>query len=141
STLAAPSNPQPAPTATAPSSVQPASAAAAPSSPPAVSPPTLVASIETRLTAAAPSPSAPRIVSAVNADRVVQEDYAALGRQTLHETVPRIAARAEPQIARVLGMAAGAYHLAEERAVAEASRDARVADVDAFPLQRPTAAA
>jgi hypothetical protein len=82
----------------------------------------MVASIETpRLTTAAPSPSAPRIVSA-NADRVVQEDYAALGRQTLHETVPRIAARAEPQIARVLGMAASAYHLAEERAVAEASR-------------------
>jgi len=107
-----------------------------------VSPPTLVTSIETpRLTTAAPSPSAPRIVSAVNADRVVQEDYAALGRQTLNETVPRIAARAEPQIARVLGMAASAYHLAEERAVAEASRGARVADVDAFPLQRPTAAA
>ena len=76
-----------------------------------------------------------------NADRVVQEDYAALGRETLREAVPRIAARAEPQIARVLGMAASAYHLDEERAVAEASRGARVADVDALPLQRPTAAA
>jgi hypothetical protein len=77
----------------------------------------------------------------LNADRAVQEDYGVLGRQTLHEAVPRIAARAEPQVARVLAMAAGAYHLVEERAVADASRAARVADADLLPLQRSTAAA
>ena len=71
----------------------------------------------------------------------VQEDYAALGRQALQTAVPRIAARAELQVARVLGMAASAYTLNEERAVAEASRAARVADVDLLPLQRPASVA
>jgi hypothetical protein len=71
----------------------------------------------------------------------LQEDYAALGRQTLQTAVPRIAARAELQVARVLGMAASAYTLNEERAVAEASRAARVADVDLLPLQRPASVA
>src|SRR5262249_49194035 len=70
-----------------------------------------------------------------------QDDYGALGRQTLQGTVPRIAGRAEPQVARVLGMAASAYTLLEERAVAEASRAARVADVDGMLPQRPGSAA
>jgi hypothetical protein len=71
----------------------------------------------------------------------VQDDYAALGRQTLQGAVPRIAARAEPQVARVLAMAANAYTLLEERAVAEASRGARVADLDVLSPQRQTSAA
>jgi len=93
-----------------------------------------------RIVPVPPSAPPPRVTSAVNADRVVQEDYGAIGRQTLHEAVPRIAARAEPQVARVLGMAAGAYHLLEERAVAQASRAARIEDAEALPLSRMTAA-
>jgi len=148
------STPQPAP-ATPPSS--PASAAAAqpapaniqpaPANAQATSPPARIAQAETRIALAEPprivpippSSSTQRVTSAVNADRVVQEDYGALGRQTLQESVPRIAARAEPQVARVLGMAASAYHLDEERAVAQASRAARVQDVDALPLSRMSA--
>jgi hypothetical protein len=71
---------------------------------------------------------------------MVQEDYGALGRQALYDAVPRIAVRAEPQVARVLGMAASAYHLMEERAVAEASRATRVSD-DLVPVARTMAAA
>jgi hypothetical protein len=123
--------------------VNPQAAAPAPAqpSPQPASPVTTFALTETpRAAPAAPSPSVARTTSAVNADRIVQDDYGALGRQALQEAVPRIAARAEPQVARVLVMAANAYHLMEERAVADASRAARVADVDALPLQRTTAA-
>ena len=87
------------------------------------------------------SPPAAIQAAPAQATPPVQEDYAALGRQTLQAAVPRIAARAEPQVARVLAMAANAYTLLEERAVAEASRGARVPDVDLLPLQRPTFAA
>jgi hypothetical protein len=71
----------------------------------------------------------------------IQDDYGAVGRQTLQDAVPRIAVRAEAQVARVLGMAASAYTLLEERAVAEASRAARLADSEVQALQRPSSAA
>ncbi len=42
--------------------------------------------------------------------------------------VPRVAARAEPEVARVLWMAAASYHPSQERALAAAARATRIPD-------------
>jgi hypothetical protein len=134
------STPQPASTPTT-SNVQRESPPLAQASPPTTSSAPAQASPPTMASAPAQS-SPPTMASAPpQASPTTQEDYAALGRQTLQTAVPRIAARAEQQVARVLAMAASAYTLLEERAVAEASRGARVAEVDLLPLQRQTSAA
>ena len=73
----------------------------------------------------------PRIRT-VPVDQSAPLDFLAQGRRMLASDVPRIAARAEPQVARVLRLAAGAYYQADERVVAEATRAARVSDDAAF---------
>jgi hypothetical protein len=60
------------------------------------------------------------------------EDFAAQGRRTLLDTVPRVAARAEPEVARVLWMAASSYHPSQERALAAAARATRIPDDGSF---------
>jgi hypothetical protein len=141
-TVADNSIPPPAPAVT---TSNPLPAAAAASSNPQLAASSIPAS-PLALQPAAPVPpqSSSRLASLAQATHPipqVQDDYAAVGRQTLQESVPRIASRAELQVARVLGMAASAYTLLEERAVAEASRAARVADVDLMLPQRPPSAA
>ena len=122
------------------SAVQLASAAAAAPASQRASLANPSAVIEAPRVAPAPPPALPvPVFSAMNADRAVRDDFAALGRQTLRDAVPRIAARAEPQVARVLAMAASAYHLTEERAVADASRATRVPD-DALSVRTIAAA-
>jgi hypothetical protein len=130
-TRSEPGNAKSTPMLTAPANSSPQGASASPAQP---SPPAAVA-VVTQASAPAPLSAPPQ------ASPQVQDDYAALGRQTLLGAVPRIAARAEPQVARVLAMAASAYTLLEERAVAEASRGARVADLDVLSPQRQTSAA
>jgi len=58
-------------------------------------------------------------------DARTDDDFAVQGRRTLLDTVPRVARQAEPEIARVLAMAASAYRQSQERAVADAARTTR----------------
>jgi hypothetical protein len=73
---------------------------------------------------AAPGP----ITRAVAAEQGPAVDLAAQGRRTLMDTVPRIAGQADPEVRRVLLLAASAYQPLQERAVADAARLAWVAD-------------
>ena len=66
-----------------------------------------------------------------------QEDLAARGRQNLLDTVPRIARQSEPEVARVLSMAASAYQSIQDRAVVDAARLNRIPD-DAWLRSRVT---
>lgn len=75
---------------------------------------------------------------AATADQSTQDDFAAQGRQALLDTVPRIARKTELEVARVLSMAASAYHPMQERAVADAAHLTRIPG-DALLLARATA--
>jgi hypothetical protein len=55
-----------------------------------------------------------------------EDEFAVQGRRTLLDSVPRVARQSEPEIARILAMAASAYRQTQERAVADAARTARV---------------
>ena len=127
-TAAAQSIPQAAPASLASSGAVAAAPAMAQASPPAIA---LVQAQTIPPSAAVSAQASPQ----------TQDDYGASGRQMLQTAVPRVALRAEPQVARVLALAASAYTLLEERAVAEASRAARVSDVDALPLLGPASPA
>jgi hypothetical protein len=77
--------------------------------------------------------AAPASVSSVRRDRAgsaVQsdDDFNLQARRSLLETVPRVAKQAEPEVARVLLMAASAYRPTQERAVADAARAMRIRD-------------
>ena len=72
------------------------------------------------------------------ADQNTQEDLAAQGRRILLDTVPRIARQSEPEVARVLSIAASAYQPMQDRAVADAARLTRIPD-DAWLRARATA--
>src|SRR5262249_12861426 len=56
------------------------------------------------------------------------DDFGLQGRRSLLETVPRVAKQAEPEVARVLLMAASAYRTMQERTVADAARAVRIRD-------------
>jgi hypothetical protein len=84
--------------------------------------------------AQAPTAPEPRVQAA---DQNPQEDLAAQGRRTLLDTVPRIARQSEPEVARVLSMAASAYQPMQDRAVADAARLNRIPD-DAWLRARAT---
>jgi len=84
--------------------------------------------------ALAQAPTAPRVHAA---DQNTQEDFVAQGRRTLLDTVPRIARQSEPEVARVLSMAASAYQPMQDRAVADAARLNRIPD-DAWLRARAT---
>jgi hypothetical protein len=84
--------------------------------------------------ALAQAPTAPRVHAA---DQNTQEDFAAQGRRALLDTVPRIARRSEPEVARVLSMAASAYQPMQDKAVADAARLNRIPD-DAWLRARAT---
>src|SRR5262249_50499548 len=56
------------------------------------------------------------------------DDFGLQGRRSLLETVPRVAKQAEPEVARVLLMAASAYRTMQERTVADAARALRIRD-------------
>jgi hypothetical protein len=90
--------------------------------------------------AVAPAPSAvtPEPHPPPAAERVVADDFAAQGRRTLLDPVPRLARQIEPQIARVLWQGANAYYLFQERAVADAARLVGMPD-DAALLTRTLA--
>jgi hypothetical protein len=55
-------------------------------------------------------------------EHVAADDFAAQGRRTLLDPVPRLARQIEPEIARVLWLGANAYHPLQERGVADAAR-------------------
>ncbi|HSS07361.1 MAG TPA: hypothetical protein VLK83_09525 [Rhodanobacteraceae bacterium] len=55
------------------------------------------------------------------------------GRRTLLDSVPHVARQAEPEIARVLAMAASAYRQTQERAVADAARTTRIRGENSLP--------
>jgi hypothetical protein len=84
--------------------------------------------------AQAPTAPEPRVHAA---DQNTQEDLAAQGRRALLDTVPRIARQSEPEVARVLSMAASAYQPMQDRAVADAARLNRIPD-DAWLRARAT---
>lgn len=67
--------------------------------------------------AAAPEPHLPSV-----AERMAAIDFADQARRTLLDPVPRLATQIEPGVARVLWLAANAYHPIQERNVADAAR-------------------
>ena len=77
---------------------------------------------------AAPGSAAPvrrdRGAAAAQSD----DDFNLQARRSLLETVPHVAKQAEPEVARVLLMAASAYRATQERAVADAARTMRIRD-------------
>lgn len=87
------------------------------------------------LAAAAPDKPDP---GSVAADRATQDEFAAQARRMLLDTVPRLARQAEPEVARVLWLAANAYHPLQERAVADAALLTRIPE-DASLLAQSTA--
>jgi hypothetical protein len=83
----------------------------------------------------APTTPAPR---ARASDQNAPEQLAVLGRRTLLDTVPRIARQSEPEVARVLLIAASAYQPMQDKAVADAARLNRIPD-DAWLRSRAAA--
>ena len=67
--------------------------------------------------AAVPEPHLPSA-----AEHTAAIDFADQGRRTLLDRVPRLATQIEPGVARVLWLAANAYHPIQERNVADAAR-------------------
>jgi len=61
-------------------------------------------------------------------ERTDDDDFAVQGRRSLLDTVPSIAKQAEPEVARVLLLAASAYRPTQERIVADAARATRIRD-------------
>jgi serine/threonine protein kinase len=66
-------------------------------------------------------------------DARTDDDFAVQGRRTLLDAVPQVARQAEPEIARVLAMAASAYRQTQERAVADAARTTRIRGESSLP--------
>jgi hypothetical protein len=62
-----------------------------------------------------------------------EDEFAMQGRRALLDSVPRVARQAEPEIARILAMAASAYQQTQERAVADAARTARTRGEASLP--------
>jgi hypothetical protein len=73
-------------------------------------------------------------------EHAAPDQWVAQARRTLADAVPLLAKRAEPEVARVLWMGAGAYHPLQERSVADAARFIQVASYPAL-LARDTAPA
>ena len=67
-----------------------------------------------------------------------EDDFAVQGRRSLLDTVPSIARQAEPEVARVLLLAASAYRPTQERIVADAARAARIRDEASLPARTAT---
>jgi hypothetical protein len=61
-------------------------------------------------------------------ERMAPDDFGTQGRRMMVDTVPRVAVRAEREVNRVLWLAAGAYHPAQDTVVADAARATRVTD-------------
>jgi hypothetical protein len=73
-----------------------------------------------------PTPSLPQPPTVP--ERSAPDDFGAQGRRMLADTVPRVAVQAEREVNRVLWLAAGASHPAQDAVVADAARAARIAD-------------
>jgi hypothetical protein len=131
-----------------------AQAPAAQSAPPAraeaASPPASPAPAQV---AAAPAPRAesslatPQVVPSATVPgappptaEAAADELATQARRTLADAVPRVAKRAEPEVARVLWMGADAYSLIQQRPVTEAARLIQVTS-DPVLLARTTAPA
>jgi hypothetical protein len=85
-----------------------------------------------------PQATAPAPRSPAAAEHVAPDDYAAYGRRTLAEPVPRLVRQIEPEVARVLWQGANAFHPLQERGVADAARQVGMPD-DAALLGRTLA--
>ena len=72
-----------------------------------------------------PAPTAPPPMRVVTAPRDYPrdepQDFATQARRLLVDTVPRVAAQAEPEVSRVLSTAANAHHPAQARLVVDAA--------------------
>ncbi|HET9762613.1 MAG TPA: hypothetical protein VFR50_03820 [Casimicrobiaceae bacterium] len=67
-----------------------------------------------------------------------EDDFAVQGRRSLLDTVPSIAKQAEPEVGRVLLLAASAYRPTQERIVADAARATRIRDEASLPARTAT---
>jgi hypothetical protein len=72
--------------------------------------------------ALAPAATVPEPHLPATAERIAAIDFADQARRTLLDPVPRLATQIEPGVARVLWLAANAYHPIQERNVADAAR-------------------
>ena len=94
---------------------------------PLATPSTLVADARTQVTtsgiSAPPVPSSPPMGESVASSRDRSQDVlVAQARRMVADTVPSIAARAQPDVSRVLGLAATANHQSQQQAVVDAAR-------------------
>ncbi|MEP6942098.1 MAG: hypothetical protein ABI981_04145 [Betaproteobacteria bacterium] len=86
------------------------------------------------ITRPAPEPQSPRIAdTAPRGDATAQDPLATQGRRMLADVVPRVAARAQPDVARVLGLAATATQRSQQQAVVEAADSRWGSDTEWIP--------
>src|SRR5205814_1875753 len=96
---------------------------ASPSAVPApLATPTLIADARAQVTGSpAPAPASPTTVESVaSTPERSQEALATQARRMLVDVVPRVATQAQPNVARVLGLAAVANHWSQRQAVVDA---------------------